>query len=80
MKISNHIKSGILKVIVKPNAPKTKIISWDDNRQALRIAVSAVPDKNKANIELLKFLKKQTGNKCKLVKGTKSREKMITFY
>ena len=77
--IKEHIKNKILKVIVKPNAPKTEIISWDDNKQALRIAVSAVPDKNKANTALLKFLKKQTGNKCELVIGAKSREKTIKF-
>lgn len=80
MDIQKHIKAGILKVIVKPNAPKTEIISWDDNKQALRIAVSAVPDKNKANNNLLKFLKKQTGKKCEIVSGTKSREKVIRFY
>lgn len=79
MDISKHIKSGILKVIVKPNSPKTEVIGWDRNKHALRIAVSAVPDKNKANNELLKFLKKQTGMKCEIKSGAKSREKTIIF-
>jgi uncharacterized protein (TIGR00251 family) len=79
MDIDQYAKQGILNVIVKPNAPNTEIIGWDDNRQALRIAVSAVPDKNKANTELLKFIKKQTGKRCELISGAKSREKKIRF-
>ncbi len=79
MQIKEHIKKGILSIIVKPNAPKTEIITWDENKQALRIAVAAVPDKDKANTELLKFLKKLTGNRCKIIIGTKSREKTIRF-
>ena len=78
--IEKHINNNLLKVIAKPNSPKTEIISYDENRQALRVAISAVPDKDKANAELLKFLKKQTGKKCKLKSGSKSREKVIEFY
>ncbi|MBU2561602.1 MAG: YggU family protein [Nanoarchaeota archaeon] len=79
MKISKHINSGILHVIAKPNAPKTEVIGWDESRKALRIAVAAVPDKDKANTELLKFLKKQTGKRCELISGARSREKTIRF-
>jgi uncharacterized protein (TIGR00251 family) len=79
MDITKHINSGILKVIVKPNAPKTQILAYDENKQALRIAVAAVPDKSKANTELLKFLKKQTGQRCEIARGSKSKEKLIRF-
>lgn len=78
--ISSHIRQGILDISVKPNAQRTEIIGWDDSKQALRIAVSAVPDKNKANAELLKFLKKKTGKRCELVSGAKSRQKKVRFY
>ncbi len=80
MNISDYLKNNILKVVVKPNAPKTQIIGWDDNKQALRIAVAAVPDKDKANTELLKFLKRQTGKRCEIKAGAKSRDKLITFF
>ena len=80
MKISDHIKNGTLSVIAKPNSSHTEIIGWDESKKALRIAVAAVPDKNKANIELLKFLKKESSMKCELVSGAKSREKVIRFY
>ncbi len=77
MEISQYIKDNTLKVNAKPNSPKTEIISYDEKRQALRIAIAAVPDKDKANTELLKFLKKQTGRKCRIKSGSKSREKII---
>ena len=77
--IKEHIKDRVLKVVVKPNSPKTEVIGWDNNKQALRIAVSAVPDKNKANTELLKFLKKQTGMRCEIKSGARSRDKTIRF-
>jgi uncharacterized protein (TIGR00251 family) len=80
MTISKHINNSILHIIVKPSAPKTEIITWDDNKQALRIAVAAVPDKDRANTELLKFLKKKTGKRCEIISGKKSREKKIRFY
>ena len=79
MNIQKHVKQGILKVLVKPNASRTKVLGWDDSKQALRIAVSAAPDKNKANTELLKFIKKQTGRRCELKSGAKSREKKVRF-
>jgi uncharacterized protein (TIGR00251 family) len=79
VEVSKHINKGILNIIVKPNSPKTEVIGWDKNRSALRIAVSAPPDKDKANTELLKFLKKQTRMKCEIVSGAKSREKRIRF-
>jgi uncharacterized protein (TIGR00251 family) len=79
MKISDYIKNGLLHVHAKPNSPKTEILGWDESKKALHIAVAAVPDKDKANIALLKFLKKETGMKCELISGAKSREKTVRF-
>ncbi|MBI5398060.1 DUF167 domain-containing protein [Candidatus Woesearchaeota archaeon] len=73
------ISNNRLRVIVKPNAKQNEIASWDESRNALRIAIAAVPEKDKANVELLNFLKKLTGKKCKLLSGHKSREKLIEF-
>ena len=78
-KVKDHIDDRILKVLAKPNAPKTEVIGWDANKQALRIAIAAVPDKDKANTELLRFLKKETGMRCEIMSGAKSREKTIRF-
>lgn len=79
MDLSTYMQNNTLKIIAKPNSSKTEILGYDENRQALRIAIAAVPDKDKANTELLKFLKKQTGRKCEIISGAKSREKVVRF-
>mgnify|MGYP005624983845 CR=1 FL=1 len=62
------------KVIAKPNAKKTEILSQDNN--TLKIAIAAPPQKNKANIALIKFLSKKFG-KVRLVSGLKSKNKVF---
>ncbi|MBW2964993.1 DUF167 domain-containing protein [Candidatus Woesearchaeota archaeon] len=79
MELKDCIKQGKLKVMAKPNAAKTEFLGFDEARQAARISIAAVPDKDKANTELLKFLKKETGMKCELISGARSREKVIRF-
>ena len=62
------------KVIVKPNARQTRILSEENN--VLRIAVAAPPEKNKANLVLVKFLSKKFG-RVRLVSGFNSRVKVF---
>ena len=80
MDISKYIENNYLKVLVKPNAKKTELISYDSNKKALRIAIAAVPDKNKANKELLHFLSKLLKKKVIIVSGLKSRKKVLQIY
>jgi len=80
MGLKEFIKNNMLSVHAKPNASKTEILGWDESKKSLRIAVGAVPDKDRANIELLKFLKKESGMKCELVSGAKSRDKIVRFF
>ena len=64
-----------MRVTVIPNASKNEIISNKNN--ILKIKLKAVPQKGKANEELLKFLKKELGIKARIVKGLTSREKLL---
>lgn len=66
---------GVLKVTVKPNSPETKIIS--ENGAELVVAVHAPAEKNKANVELIKFLKKHFGRDVKIIRGATSKRKVI---
>ncbi len=65
----------LIKVKVKPNAPETKIIS--ENSSELVIAVHAPADDNKANIELIKFLKKHFRADVNIIRGLKRKSKLI---
>ncbi|MBI3033681.1 DUF167 domain-containing protein [Candidatus Woesearchaeota archaeon] len=45
-------------MIVKPNSPKNELVGFDAGRKAYIVRVSAPADKNKANVELCRFLSK----------------------
>ena len=55
MKIDNYIINGLLKIRVKPNTAKTEIKGYSDERKCLLVNINAIPDKNKANLEVIKF-------------------------
>lgn len=63
------------RVIVKTNKPETRITKEEDN--IIYLDVHSPPYDNKANIEILKFLKKHFGFPVKIIKGFKSKEKII---
>ncbi len=65
-------------VKVKPNSSETKIIS--ENGNELVVAVHAPAERNKANIELIKFLRKKFGSDVKIIRGATSRKKIVTIY
>jgi uncharacterized protein (TIGR00251 family) len=75
--INKYIINNHLKILVKPNSPKTIIISWDDARKALRINVHAKPEDNEANVEVVKFFSKLLKRKVVIKSGLRSKEKLL---
>ncbi|OIO63484.1 YggU family protein [Candidatus Woesearchaeota archaeon CG1_02_33_12] len=71
------IKQGIIKVILKPNSPKSRIVKLDSEREAYLIDIKAPAQDNKANIELVKFLSRELKKDVKIIKGFKNREKLL---
>jgi hypothetical protein len=67
----------IKKIIVKPNSPKTKIIS--ETESEIKLAVAAPPEGGKANLELIKFLSKKFGKTVRIIRGLTSRKKVISL-
>lgn len=65
-----------LKVLVKPNSKKNEIF-FDKDKNLYKVNIKAKPQDNKANIELLKFLKKHFKKDVKIIIGLKSRNKVI---
>ena len=75
--IEKYIKNNQLRVLVKPNSKKTELLAYNPDKQAVVIAVKAPADKNKANLELIKFLSKQLKRKVRIKSGLTSKEKVI---
>ena len=72
------LKSGKLKILVKPNAKKSEILGWDAAKQRLRVAIAAPAEGNKANIAIVKFFSKLIGKRIRIKSGLKSKEKIIS--
>jgi uncharacterized protein (TIGR00251 family) len=69
------VQNNQLKVKVTPNSSKTEIKYVEDN--FVKINLKAPPEKDKANKELIRFLKKEFGLKVRIKFGKSSREKIL---
>jgi len=74
MNIQPHIQNNSLRLKVIPNSSKTELI---EENGKLKLYLKAIPDKNKANMELIKFFKKEFGLRVEIKLGMKSREKVL---
>lgn len=74
MNILPLFRNNCLVIKVIPNAAESKAV-LDNN--VLKIYLRAVPEKNKANLELIKFFKKELGLKVLIKSGDKSRKKVV---
>lgn len=77
MNVKDYIKNNFLSVVVKPDSKKTEILSFDSNKNSLIVSVAAPADKNKANIELIKFFSKLLKTKVSIKSGLKSKNKIL---
>jgi uncharacterized protein (TIGR00251 family) len=80
--LDTQLKNGalIVKVRVQPKASRDAIVG--EHAGALKIAVTAPPDKGKANKAVVELLAKALGipkSSIELVSGTTSREKTLAI-
>ena len=64
----------VIKIKVKVNQSKNNIEKKDDY---YLIKIKEKAENNKANIEIIKFLRKYFNKDVKIIKGLKSKEKLI---
>lgn len=64
-----------LHIHIKPNARENAIIAIKNN--IINVTISAPPDKNEANIELIKFFSKLLKRQVRIIKGFKSKNKIL---
>jgi len=72
-----EIKEKTFKIIVKPNSAKNEIIKFDKARGAYRVNIKEKAEDNKTNIGIIKFFSKLLKKKVKIIKGLKSKKKII---
>ncbi|MCX6749246.1 MAG: DUF167 domain-containing protein [Candidatus Pacearchaeota archaeon] len=64
----------IIKIKVHPNAGRQEIVKDDEG---YAVYLKSVPEDNKANIELIKMLKKHFGKDARIKSGFTSRKKLV---
>jgi hypothetical protein len=74
MDIRNYIIRDTLRLRVIPNAKRAEL--KEENNQ-LKLYLKSVPEKGKANQELIRFFKKQFHLTVEILAGENSREKLI---
>jgi uncharacterized protein (TIGR00251 family) len=75
--VLKYFNDNHLKILVRPNSPKTEIVGWDSERKALRVNVHARPEDNEANVEVVKFFSKLLKQKVIIKSGLRSKEKIL---
>lgn len=75
MEISKYIKDNKLNIILKPNSNEDKILDFKDNN--LIIKIKAKPQENKANLALIKLIKRTTKKNVRIIRGLKSKRKIL---
>ena len=73
MDLPKHINNGFIKIRAVSNAKENKLV--EDN--GLRLYLHSPPEKDKANLEIIKFFKKEFNLKVKIESGLRSREKVL---
>ncbi|MFH0978784.1 MAG: DUF167 domain-containing protein [Candidatus Woesearchaeota archaeon] len=71
------LKSGKVKVVIRPKAVNTSIVSY--NGESYKMDVKAAPVKGEANIELVKFVSRLVKQRVEIVSGLTSRTKILRF-
>ena len=75
--ISKLASGNTLNVIAHPNSSKNEIDSYYSSREAFKINIKAAPEKGKANVELMKFLRKLLKKDVEIISGHKGHNKVV---
>lgn len=74
MDLSKFIKKGLVKIKVIPNSSRNGL---KEAERELKLYLKVVPEKGKANKEIIKFFKKEFGLRMEIKSGEKSRDKVL---
>lgn len=72
--LQKYIHQETLSLRATPHSSRTELMEEEGK---LKLYLQAVPDKNKANLELIKFFKKEFKLKVEIKSGMKSRDKIL---
>ncbi len=74
IELPHYITNNLLHLKVIPHSGRTEL---KEENGRLKLYLKAAPEKNKANLELIKFFKKELGLVVEIKSGATSREKVL---
>lgn len=66
-----------ISIAVKTGSPETRITK--KSGELIYLDVAASPEKNNANLEIIKFLSKMFGKKARIVSGATKKRKIVAL-
>ena len=81
MKAITKTNDGLLlNIEVSPNSDKFRISGYNEWRETLEVKIKAVPQKGKANKEIINEFSKITNSPVEILSGHKSHHKTLKIY
>ena len=81
MKAVTETDDGIMVDIeVSPKSKKFEIIGYNEWREKIEIRIKSVPQKGKANKEIVNEFLRLTGSQVEIISGLKSHHKTLRIY
>lgn len=81
MQAVKEIEEGVLvDVEVSPNSDKFIISGYDEWRNEIQVKIKSIPQKGKANREIIKEFTKLTGSHIEIASGHKSQHKTLKIF
>ncbi len=78
MKAVKETEDGVLvNIEISPNSAKFNITGYNEWRNEIEVKIKSIPQKGKANKEIIKEFSKLTGLKVEIVFGFKSQHKTL---
>ena len=71
------LKKGTFMLEVKTNANNTKLKEFNNSKKSYLMEVAAPPQDNKANLEIIKYFKKNLKKDIRILSGLTSKKKLI---
>ena len=75
--LTEMVRKKTFLVIIRPNARQNKVIGFNEMKRAYNIQIKGPPKDNRANTELVKFLSNLLKKDVVIVRGLRSKEKLI---
>lgn len=74
-------EDGVLvNIEVSPRSDKFKISAYNEWRKEIEVKITSIPQKGKANKEIIKEFSKLTNTQVEIVSGLKSQHKTLKIY